>query len=119
MKLLFICAPYRGDIQANIAVARQHALNAVRALSGFGWYPVTPHLNSAGFDKESILEDVSSDLYWIASTQALMSKCDAIYCPYTPDEFTQGMKQEIELALEKGILIYRYLHTIQNKEARL
>jgi len=48
--LLYICGPYTGrdsqETSDNISVAREYAIAAVRN----GWFPFTPHLNTAGFE---------------------------------------------------------------------
>ena len=48
--LLYICGPYTGrdsqETNDNISRAREYAIAAVRN----GWFPFTPHLNTAGFE---------------------------------------------------------------------
>ena len=40
MKKVFICSPYRGDVERNVALAKAHARFAARC----GYCPVVPHL---------------------------------------------------------------------------
>lgn len=40
MKKVFICSPYRGDIEANTQIAR----SAARIAVGCGYLPIAPHL---------------------------------------------------------------------------
>ena len=48
--LLYICGPYTGmdseETNNNISVAREYAVAAAKA----GWFPFTPHLNTAHFE---------------------------------------------------------------------
>ncbi len=50
--ILYIAGPYSATadqtVAENIGVARQHAISAAKR----GWMPLTPHLNSAHFEKD-------------------------------------------------------------------
>lgn len=49
MKKVFICSPYRGDVERNVALAKAHARFAARC----GYCPVVPHLMYPQFLKDS------------------------------------------------------------------
>lgn len=120
MKLVFICAPYRGPTQEavteNIAHARRHAINVINSLAEYDYFPVTPHLNTMLFDFNQTVDVAwkTNDEYWIKGTSTLMSKCDIVYCPYLIGELTSGMKQELAIANELVIPVYNKLSTIIN-----
>ena len=49
MKKVFICSPYRGDVERNVALAKAHARFAAHC----GYCPVAPHLMYPQFLKDS------------------------------------------------------------------
>lgn len=85
MKKVFICSPYRGEVESNKAKARDYCRAAIKQ----GYLPIAPHLYFTEFlddtyEKERVLG--------IAAGIELMSLCDEMWVYGEP---TEGMKQEI------------------------
>lgn len=74
MKLLYIAGRYRGisdeQVKLNIEAAKYFGMLAIE----MGWYPVIPHMNTAGMEK---LTSVGDD-FFIDGTMELMERCDAV-----------------------------------------
>jgi hypothetical protein len=66
-KVAFLCGPYKGDIERNIAEAREAAQQLWRA----GYCVICPHTNSAHFDPE--LEE-----HFISGYLQLLRRCDLL-----------------------------------------
>lgn len=104
MKLMYIAGRYSGktysEIDDNIKKAKQEALRVIKK----GWFPVTPHLNTAHFEEWEDFLGVDYH-FWIEGDLEILKKCDAVY--FTPDwEESSGCKIEREFANENDILIY-------------
>ena len=71
--LLYLSGPYSAGngrtVAENIAVARAHAVAAARK----GWFPFTPHLNTAGFEVDC--PGVSHE-EWLAGDLAILDRLD-------------------------------------------
>ncbi|MFA7121035.1 MAG: DUF4406 domain-containing protein [Bacilli bacterium] len=71
--ILYISGPYSAGngrtVEDNIAVARKYAVAAVKA----GWFPFTPHLNTAHFEVDC--PDVAHE-DWVAGDLAILSRLD-------------------------------------------
>ena len=71
--ILYIAGPYSAghgrSVTDNIAVARKYAVAAVKA----GWFPFTPHLNTAHFEVDC--PDVAHE-DWVAGDLAILSRLD-------------------------------------------
>lgn len=79
-RLIYIAGPYRGPtreaIEANIDMARQTAIKVLHQ-SGGRLYPVVPHLNTALFDFEPLLQNLSDQVY-LHGTMSMMLQCSAV-----------------------------------------
>ncbi len=107
MKLIYIAGPYTGatphDVDRNIINAREMAHEAMKK----GWFPITPHMNTAGFERVApeITEKFIVDGYL-----EILSRCDAVLmCPNW--ERSGGSVKEYHYAKEKGINVYE---SVQN-----
>jgi hypothetical protein len=124
MKLVFICAPYRGatlnDVGNNIRAAQSHGIDVINQLGKYGYFPVIPHNNTAFFDFDTCVDTEfrTNDKYWISGTSQMMLKCDIVYCPYLVGEVTEGMRQELEIANDHNIPVYNHLKTITDRLER-
>lgn len=103
MKLAYIVGPYTSDsklqVEKNILKAKELALKVIDELEGY--FPVTPHLNTAWFDVLG-----SADYkYYIDGTMALMLKCDVIVL-VDGWQYSKGSVGEVKKALEIGMPIY-------------
>lgn len=122
MKLIYIAGPYRqwqddegtvSTIAHNIMDAREVAANLVRRLQGKGFFPVTPHLNTAHFERLTGL-DVVEDAYWLDGTAELLKRCDGVLLT-RPDagKVSSGTANEILLALKMEKPVYRTLDELE------
>ncbi len=95
-ELVFICSPYRGDTEANVAKAKEYARFA--ALCGYS--PIVPHLLFPQF-----LDDGKPDerIKGIELGVLQMKHCDELWIFGTA--ITDGMEYEIEKAREMGIRV--------------
>lgn len=93
-KLVYICAPLRGDVEKNIEFARQKAQEVFQA----GDIPVCPHLMFPPIaDPEHPAQDQAAREMGLR----LVESCQQVrVCGST---ITEGMRAEIQLAQEQGI----------------
>lgn len=98
MKQVFICSPLRGDVIKNIANAKKYCRKAVQD----GLLPIAPHVYFTQFLDDEIENERKQG---IAAGLQLLDQCDEIWVFGNP---TEGMKQEIGHATERGIpVIYK------------
>jgi nucleoside 2-deoxyribosyltransferase len=108
MKLVYVAGPYRRtdttSQERNITDAEGIALAVVNATAVYGWFPVTPHLNTRDFDL--MVPAMSSD-YWLDGTREILAKCDAVLLT-RPDavEVSAGTANEVAYAQSLGIPVY-------------
>lgn len=95
--IVYVAGPYRGDVDRNIAQARQIAV----ALWEAGHTALCPHLNTSHFEQDCKVPDeryLRGDLEMLAFCQAIVM---------TPDwESSSGARGEHAYAEELGIPIY-------------
>ena len=97
IKLLFVSGAYAGDIEKNIAKAEEVSIGLIRA----GFHVVTPHKNTAGYEKYED-ENITFET-WIAMDLNILKRCDAIY-------LINGWDKSRGAVIEAG---YAYKHNIQ------
>ena len=93
-KLVYICAPLRGDVEKNIEFARQKAQEVFQA----GDIPVCPHLM---FPPIADPKNPEQDLAAREMGLRLVESCQEVHV-YGP-EWTEGMWAEIRHAMDRGI----------------
>lgn len=87
--LVFICSPYRGDIQRNVEIARKMCRLAVLE----GMNPFAPHLFYTQFMDDD--DDEEREDGMDCGTQ-IMNLCSMLWI-HSPDiGFSEGMKAEID-----------------------
>lgn len=91
--LVFICSPYRGDIEANIQNARAYCSLA----SSRGCIPFAPHLLFTQFLDDAKADERKMGMYMGAE---MLRLCDELWAFGEP---TEGMIAEMELAERLGI----------------
>lgn len=91
--LVYVCAPFSGEVLKNINSAIKYANYVFEQ----GATPITPHLLFPFLDDEKH-RDVALEMDMI-----ILKKCKEIWI--FGENITSGMKQEIELASEEGIII--------------
>lgn len=95
--LIYVAGPYRGDVQNNIAAARERSIR----LWEEGHTVICPHMNSAHF--EDVCENIS-DEEWLQRCINLLARCDAIAL-VEGWEKSVGTKLEVDYAKKYGIPI--------------
>lgn len=99
MKKIFICSPYRGDVEKNVELARRVAHYAIYK----GDIPIAPHLYFPQF----LDEDSQADrIHGIKMGVQLMKDCDELWLVGT--NITSGMEYELEEAKKIGIKVKLY-----------
>jgi len=103
IQLCYIATPYRGAndlaIEQNILDARKAAVALMQATD---YFPMSPVLNTAGFEHYEELLDGKGDRYWLNGTKELLNRCNAIYM--APGwEASSGCIGEIEWVLNQMI----------------
>ena len=91
--LVYICSPYAGDIEANVAAARRYSRFAVDA----GYIPIAPHLLFPQFLDDANPKERELGLFF---GNALMSKCSEVWV--FGSHISEGMKAEINRAKWKN-----------------
>ena len=89
MKLVFICSPYRGDIERNTLRSQAYCRFAYTQ----GTVPFAPHLHNTQFLDESISEEHQAG---IVLGLHLLSHCEELWV--FGNQTTEGMRVEIEAA---------------------
>ncbi len=95
--LVYICSPYRGDVERNAKRARAYSKFAVRQ----GVIPLTPHLLYPQF-----MDDNDPTERYLATykfNKALLKKCSEIWV--FGSIISEGMKIEIDTAKRRGMKI--------------
>ena len=108
-KLVYICAPLRGDVEKNIEFARQKAQEVFQA----GDIPVCPHLMFPPIaDPENPQQDQAAREMGLR----LVESCQEVHV-YGP-EWTEGMWAEIRHAMDLGIQVKTDQKTIGRNPPR-
>lgn len=96
-KLVYVCAPLRGDVEANIECARAKAAELFRQ----GYIPICPHLM---FPPVANVKDTAQDEQARKMGLQLIGLCSRVNV-YGP-EWTEGMWAEIHRAEKMGVPVY-------------
>lgn len=96
--LVFICSPYRGDIEINVQNARAYCSLA----SSRGCIPFAPHLLFTQFLDDANADERKMGMYMGAE---MLRLCDELWAFGKP---TEGMISEMELAKRLGIPVRRH-----------
>ena len=108
-KLVYICAPLRGDVEKNIEFARQKAQEVFQT----GNIPVCPHLMFPPIaDPENPVQDQAARDMGLR----LVESCQQVNV-YGP-EWTEGMWAEIRHAMDLGIEVKTDQQTIGRSQPR-
>lgn len=96
MKLVFICSPYRGEIEINISKAKRYCYFSFTQ----GVVPYAPHLHNTQF-----LDDEAPDerKAGIQLGLEILKRADELWC--FGRELTDGMRAELRYAIENDIPI--------------
>jgi hypothetical protein len=97
--LVYIAGPYRGEIDHNIAQAREIAIKVWES----GNVAICPHLNTAHFELDCSCVD--SD--YLQGDLEIVARCDAVLL--TPDWYKSiGAMIERNFAIDRHIPVYVY-----------
>lgn len=99
MKKIFICSPFRGDIEENTKAAQFFA----KVIIGTGRIPIAPHLYFPQFLDE---DNPNERMNGIEMGLELMDICDEVYV--LGFNITEGMRFELNHAREKRIPVRLY-----------
>lgn len=96
--LIFICSPYRGDVEANLKNACEYCRFTVRQ----GGIPSAPHLLFTRFldDTNAVQRDAG-----IIMGIEMLTLCHELWAFGTP---TSGMRLEISEAMRLGVPVRRF-----------
>lgn len=99
MKKIFICSPFRGNIEENTQAAQFFA----KVIIGTGRIPIAPHLYFPQFLDE---DNPNERMNGIEMGLELMDVCDEVYV--LGFNITEGMRFELNHAREKRISVRLY-----------
>ena len=100
-QMIFVCSPYRGDIETNTKLARQYCRHVVDK----GFIPIAPHLLFPQFMDDKKSEERAQAIEMNFGT---LQRCTELWV--FGREITIGMWQEIKKAQELDIPV-RYTST--------
>ena len=95
MKKIFICSAYRGDVDRNIEKAKEYCRWTTVEC---GVIPIAPHLFFPQFLDDSVETERKLGINMGLS---LLKECSELW--YFGDSVTEGMKKEIDTAVQLGI----------------
>ena len=94
--IVYICSPYSGDVDENVAAARRYSRYAVST----GYIPIAPHLLFPQFLDDNNVKERELGLFF---GNALMSKCSEVWV--FGKTISAGMEAEIRRAKWKNYKI--------------
>ena len=92
--IIYICSPYAGNVEGNVAAARKYSRFAMER----GYIPIAPHLLFPQFMEGSDPEQRRLGIFF---GLVLQSKCKEVWV--FGGNITKGMAVEIEKAHERGL----------------
>ena len=93
--LVYVCSPYRGDTERNVAYAKE----LTREVLEYGYTPITPHLYLTQVLDDEIPKERELGLL---AGQELLKHCEYILIGWRYG-ISDGMQQEIMIAREVGL----------------
>ena len=106
--LVYICSPYSGDVQGNVAKARAYCRFAVEK----GCIPIAPHLLFPQFMDDKKPKDRELAMFMDA---VLITKCAEVWV--FGDTISDGMNMEIGKARWQGKPIRYFTERMEEKNA--
>ena len=91
--IVYICSPYAGDVEGNVAAARKYSRFAMKR----GYIPIAPHLLFPQFMNDSNPTERELGLFF---GNAIMSKCSEVWV--FGETISPGMAAEIKRARWKN-----------------
>ncbi len=99
MKIVYICSPFRGDTETNIANAQKYSRFAVDE----GVLPIAPHLLFPQFMNDDVPEERNQAMNF---NQTILHLCQEVWV--FGKSTTMGMAFEIAFAEKAGIEVKYY-----------
>ena len=99
LKLVFICSPFRGDVETNIARVKRYCYFAHTQ----GAAPIAPHLHNPQFLDDNIPQERQAG---IAIGLEYLRRAEELWC--FGDQLTEGMKLELQAAQRLKLPIQYY-----------
>lgn len=97
--LVYICSPYKGDVEKNVQNARDYC----RVATERGYIPIAPHLLFPQFLNDSVPEDRELGMFM---GLVLLTKCKEMWV--FGEVVTEGMAAEIDSAKRKDIRVRNF-----------
>lgn len=109
-RFIYICSPCQGDMEKNITKAQDYCREAVEFFPDV--VPIAPHIYCTQF-----LDDTQPEERAIGMEMgiAFLSMCSEIWV-YGMENPSEGMKREIEYAMEHGILVRDVMEVYQHTD---
>lgn len=104
--IVYICSPYAGAIETNVAAARRYSRFAVEK----GYIPIAPHLLFPQFLNDSDPNERELGLFF---GNAIMSKCSEIWV--FGSTISNGMAAEIKRARWKNYRLRYFTEELEEK----
>lgn len=96
MELIYVCSPYKGDVEYNVAKTRRYCRFAFTQ----GVVPFAPHLHNTQFLDDTVLDERNKGM--ILGLH-MLNRSDELWA--FGDKNTEGMIAEIQAAERLGIPI--------------
>ena len=109
-KLIYICSPCRGDYEANIDNAITYSGICFR----MGYIPVTPHIYFTRFMDDTNGKERSMAM---EAGKQLLLECSEVWV-FGLDHPSEGMQEEIALAIRHGIPIRDGEEILKNRHRK-
>ena len=105
MPLIYVCSPYKGDMERNTARAQRYC----RFVVSQGGVPYA-HIHNTQFLQEEIPEERQAGI-WLGLE--MLRRADAVWA--FGDYLTTGMRAELELAMELRLPMRFFTDTCEEK----
>ena len=99
MPLIYICSPYKGDVEQNMENARRYCAYALSQ----GMLPIAPHLLFPQFMGEESEETRELALHM---GLILLTRCRELW--FFGDTVSEGMRREISRARHRNMVIHHF-----------
>ena len=106
--VVYICSPYSGNVELNIANARRYCKFAVENKA----VPIAPHLLFPQFMNDNDVSECETAMFM---NKILISKCAELWV--FGDQITAGMAVEIEKAKQRDMKIRYFKDVLEEGEA--
>ena len=105
--IVYICSPYAGDIEANVAAVRRYSRFALDE----GYIPIAPHLLFPQFLNDNDMIEREMGIHF---GNVLMSHCAEVWV--FGEYISSGMSAEIERAKRKGYKLRYFSSDLKERE---